>query len=88
VLALVIIFVRRHLPESPRWQIMHGQEKEAEASIAEIEADVAGDRGRGSAGKTPAGRFEIRPADQIGYLALLRDAVPALPEPVPSTARR
>ena len=25
VLALVIIFVRRHLPESPRWQIMHGQ---------------------------------------------------------------
>jgi len=41
VLALVIIFVRRHLPESPRWQIMHGREKEAEASIAEIEADVA-----------------------------------------------
>src|SRR6201987_924822 len=40
VLALVIIFVRRTLPESPRWQIMHGREKEAEASIAEIEEDV------------------------------------------------
>ena len=26
VLALVIIFVRRNLPESPRWQIMHGHQ--------------------------------------------------------------
>src|SRR5215475_15085793 len=41
VLALVIIFVRRHLPESPRWQIMHGREKEAEDTIAGIEGEVA-----------------------------------------------
>jgi MFS family permease len=40
VLGLVILFVRRHLPESPRWQIMHGREDEAEASIAEIEREV------------------------------------------------
>src|ERR1700729_4189893 len=39
VLALVIIYVRRNLPESPRWQIMHGREEAAEASIAEIEGD-------------------------------------------------
>jgi MFS family permease len=32
VLALVIIYVRKNLPESPRWQIMHGREKAAEAS--------------------------------------------------------
>ena len=31
VLALVIIFVRRNLPESPRWQIMHGRQEAAEA---------------------------------------------------------
>src|SRR6201997_5444705 len=41
VLALVIIFVRRNLPESPRWQIMHGREQQAESSIREIEGDVA-----------------------------------------------
>src|SRR5580698_1424643 len=45
VLALVIIYVRRNLPESPRWQIMHGHEQEAEASIQEIEQDVAATKG-------------------------------------------
>jgi MFS family permease len=25
VLGVVILFVRRHLPESPRWQLMHGR---------------------------------------------------------------
>src|SRR5579863_1594347 len=35
VLGLVIIFVRRNLPESPRWQIMHGHEREAEESISQ-----------------------------------------------------
>src|SRR5215212_3502324 len=37
VLGLVILFVRRHLPESPRWQIMHGREREAEDTIDYIE---------------------------------------------------
>ena len=27
VLGLVILFVRRHLPESPRWQVMNGREQ-------------------------------------------------------------
>ena len=71
VLALVIILVRRNLPESPRWQIMHGREKQAEASIAEIEADVAATKGA-LPPVDPARELEIRPTDQIGYLALLR----------------
>jgi MFS family permease len=71
VLALVIIFVRRHLPESPRWQIMHGKEKEAEASIAEIEADVAATRGEAPP-VDPSRELVIRPTEQIGYVALLR----------------
>jgi MFS family permease len=71
VLALVIIFVRRHLPESPRWQIMHGREKEAEASIAEIEQDVS--RTKGELPPVDSSQeLEIRPTEQIGYAALLR----------------
>jgi len=71
VLALVIIFVRRHLPESPRWQIMHGRHEQAEGSITEIEDDV----GRTKGELPPVDKskeLEIRPTEQIGYLALLR----------------
>jgi MFS family permease len=70
-LALVIILVRRNLPESPRWQIMHGREEGAEASIAEIEADVAATKGE--LPPIPDDRaIEIQPTKQIGYVALLR----------------
>jgi MFS family permease len=69
VLALSIIYVRRNLPESPRWQIMHGREQAAEGSIREIERDV-----EQSTGPVPPvdddAAIEIRPAAQIGYWAL------------------
>ena len=71
VLALVIIFVRRHLPESPRWQIMHGKQQEAEASIAEIEEDVGKTKGK-LPPVDPSRELEITPTAQIGYLALLK----------------
>jgi MFS family permease len=71
VLALVIIFVRRNLPESPRWQIMHGRQAEAEESIREIEDHVAETKGT-LPPVDPARELEIRPAERIGYLALLK----------------
>jgi MFS family permease len=71
VLALVIIFVRRNLPESPRWQIMHGREQAAEASIAEIEGDVAATKGQLEPVSDDRA-IEIVPTQQIGYFALLR----------------
>src|SRR6476619_6085528 len=40
VLGLFILVLRRHLPESPRWQIMHGREKEALETIDFIEKEV------------------------------------------------
>ncbi len=40
VLGLVILLVRRHVPESPRWLFTHGQGEEAERIVAEAEAIV------------------------------------------------
>jgi MFS family permease len=71
VLALIIIYVRRTLPESPRWQIMHGRPEQAEASIREIEDDVAATKGK-LPPVDPSREIEIRPTDQIGYTALLK----------------
>jgi len=71
VLALVIIYVRRNLPESPRWQIMHGKQREAEASIEEIEHDVAETKGK----LPPVDQskvLEIRPTERLGYFELVR----------------
>jgi len=46
VLGLLIIWLRRHIPESPRWQMTHGREQEAERTVADIEARVEHDTGK------------------------------------------
>jgi MFS family permease len=71
VLGLFILVVRRHLPESPRWQIMNGKEREAEESITYIEEEVA----RSGASLPPVDEsksIELRPATDIGYLRLVK----------------
>ncbi|MFL6081089.1 MAG: MFS transporter [Ornithinibacter sp.] len=46
VLGLGIIYLRRHIPESPRWMVTHGQYEEAERVVSQVELEVQ------AAGKT------------------------------------
>jgi MFS family permease len=71
VLAVAILLVRRNLPESPRWQLMHGRQEQAEESISYIEREVERS-GRELPPADPGKALEIRPVTQARYGTLLR----------------
>ncbi|HET7335475.1 MAG TPA: MFS transporter [Rhizomicrobium sp.] len=45
MLAIIVVFLRQFVPESPRWLMIHGRNAEAEKIIGEIEARVVADTG-------------------------------------------
>jgi MFS family permease len=65
VLGLVILLVRRHVPESPRWQYIHGQGAEAEELVTDVEHRIEEEKGREL--PRPAGEITIHPRLSIGF---------------------
>jgi MFS family permease len=78
-LALVILFVRRNLPESPRWLITHGHAQEAEEQMRKIEEMAVRDGQRLDPVPEDAA-ITIVPERRYGYLTLLRVAFRRYPQ--------
>ncbi len=70
VLAVAILYVRRNLPESPRWLVMHGREAEAEAAIASME-EFSGELGE-LAPVDESQAIDLQPLTDLGYFALAK----------------
>jgi len=73
-LALIPLYLRRYIPESPRWLLVHRRFDEAEHVVAEIES-----RGRVHASAHgPDTWYDYEPASMrslAGYWAVMRDTV-------------
>jgi MFS family permease len=70
VLGLAIIYLRRHIPESPRWLMTHGREDEAEATVDDIEARVRAD-GHELEEVPQSKALEITPTERVPFKTIM-----------------
>ncbi|MBS1868337.1 MAG: MFS transporter [Actinobacteria bacterium] len=72
VFGLAILFVRRNLPESPRWLFIHGREQEAEEIVGRIEAEVRDETGQPL--EEPRDALVVRQRKTIPFRTIARTA--------------
>ncbi|MEU0939078.1 MFS transporter [Embleya sp. NPDC005971] len=79
VLGLVILLVRRHVPESPRWLYLHGRGEQAEELVADVErkveAETSKDTGERRTLPEAHGELTIDPSKATGLGAIARSVV-------------
>ncbi|MEV5510817.1 MFS transporter [Streptomyces orinoci] len=77
LLGLVILLVRRNVPESPRWLFIHGRGEEAEQLVASIERKVAAQTGQQPA---PVDHpITIHQRRSIGFVTIARTVFRSYP---------
>ncbi|WP_330177254.1 MFS transporter [Streptomyces sp. NBC_01498] len=70
VLGLVILLVRRHVPESPRWMFIHGQDEGAEEIVSGAEREI--ERETGKKLPEPGSSITIEQRRSIGFLEIAK----------------
>ncbi|WP_067660917.1 MFS transporter [Nocardia harenae] len=70
VFGLLILLVRRNVPESPRWMFIHGRDREAEALVDGVEREV--ERETGAELADPGAEIEVRQRKSTGFGEIAR----------------
>ncbi|MFG2477146.1 MFS transporter [Streptomyces fagopyri] len=78
VLGLVVLLVRRHVPESPRWQFIHGRGEEADELVTTVERDIEREKGRPL--PRAEGEITIEQRKSIGFGLIARTVFRSYPK--------
>jgi MFS family permease len=75
IIGLVIIYMRRFIPESPRWLVTHGQRDAAEEAISGLEREVARETGATLQDPPKDESLKIRVRHHFGLEVILKPLV-------------
>jgi MFS family permease len=71
LLSLLILFIRRYVPESPRWLITHGRAQEAETIVKAAEDRIRDEIGRPLPAPDAAHAITLYPRARFGFGAIV-----------------